>query len=106
MDPDPQDIAARYIACWNERDPERRRALLHALWTEDATYIDPLMRSDGREGIGALIKGVQARFPDYRFVVTGRPDGHADRVRFTWALGSVGGAPTSRSSRRTVACAN
>ena len=91
MTSDAHDIANRYVACWNERDPERRRALVAALWTEDATYLDPLMRGEGREGIGALIEGVQARFPEFRFSVKDRPDGHADRVRFSWALGPEGG---------------
>ena len=87
---DPQDIAARYLACWNERDPERRRALLAALWTEDATYCDPLMRAEGREGIAALIEGVQARFPGFRFAPAGRAEGFADRLRFSWRLGPEG----------------
>jgi hypothetical protein len=91
MTADPQGIAERYIACWNERDPERRRALLASLWTEDATYLDPLMRAEGREGIGALIEGVQARFPGFRFALKGRVDGHADRLRFSWGLGPDGG---------------
>jgi SnoaL-like protein len=91
MTPDAQDIADRYVACWNERAGERRRTLLTALWTEDATYLDPLMRGEGREGIGALIEGVQARFPGFRFSVKGRPDGHADRVRFSWSLGPESG---------------
>lgn len=88
---DAQDIAARYIACWNERDPERRRTLLTALWTEDATYLDPIMRGEGRESIAALIEGVQARFPDFRFALRGRADGHADRLRFSWGLGPDNG---------------
>ena len=88
---DAQGIATRYIACWNERDPKRRRALLHALWTEDATYLDPLMRAEDRNGVAALIEGVQARFADSRFALTGRADGHADRLRFSWSLGPEGG---------------
>ena len=88
---DPQDIATRYLACWNERDPGHRRALLAALWTEDATYLDPLMRAGGHDGIAALIEGVQARFPDFRFAPAGRADGFADRVRFSWSLGPEGG---------------
>src|SRR4051794_22989052 len=36
----PQDIATRYIEPWNEADPGRRRTLLAALWTADATYCD------------------------------------------------------------------
>jgi hypothetical protein len=86
-----QDIAARYIASWNERDPERRRDLLAALWTEDATYLDPLMRAENRDGVAALIEGVQARFAGYRFALTGRADSHADRLRFSWSLGPEGG---------------
>ncbi|CAA9239364.1 MAG: FIG00986828: hypothetical protein [uncultured Acetobacteraceae bacterium] len=88
---DAQSIAARYIACWNERDGERRRALLGELWTEDATYLDPMMRGEGRAGIAALIEGVQARFPGFRFALKGRADGHADRLRFSWGLGPDGG---------------
>lgn len=88
---DAQVIADRYIACWNERDGERRRALVDALWTEDATYADPLMRGEGRAGIGALIEGVQARFPEFRFAPKGRADGYGDRVRFSWSLGPAAG---------------
>ena len=91
MTADAQDIATRYIACWNERDAERRRALLAALWTEEAVYVDPMVRSEGRAGIGALIEGVQARFPEFRFAPKGRADGHGDYVRFSWVLGPAGG---------------
>ena len=87
---DAQDIATRYTARWNKRNPERRRALLSALWTEDATCLDPMMRGEGRDGIGALIEGAQSRFPDFRFALKGRADGHADRLRFSWGLGPAG----------------
>lgn len=30
----PTDLAERYVALWNEPDPERRRAIVRALWTE------------------------------------------------------------------------
>ena len=65
----PQDIAARYVAAWNETDPDRRRALVSALWTEDATYGDPVMQGQGHGGIESLIAGVPARFPDFRVAV-------------------------------------
>jgi hypothetical protein len=88
--PNPDDIAARYVACWNERDPARRRTLLAALWNEAATYRDPMMAADGHDGIAALIEGVQARFPGFRFAPTGRADGFAEVVRFSWTLGPEG----------------
>jgi hypothetical protein len=87
---DPQNIADRYLACWNERDPARRRALIAALWTEGATYLDPLSHAEGHAAIAALIDGAQARFQDFRFAPAGRADGYADRVRFSWTLGPDG----------------
>jgi hypothetical protein len=37
--PIPTDLAERYVALWNEPDPERRRATVCALWTEDGSQI-------------------------------------------------------------------
>jgi hypothetical protein len=87
---DPRTIAHRYITLWNERAPDRRREILTANWTDDATYVDPLMRGDGRDGVDALIAGVQQRFPDFRFQLIGEPNGFGDHVRFSWGLGPDG----------------
>ena len=87
-------IAHRYIALWNERTPSRRREMLSADWTADATYVDPLMHGAGHDGVDALIAGVQQRFPDFRFKLIGEPDGYGDnirfQVRFSWGLGPDG----------------
>ena len=56
--PDPAAIADAYLAAWNEVDPSRRSALLRAGWTEDARYVDPLMRGEGLGAIGELIGAV------------------------------------------------
>jgi hypothetical protein len=80
-------IAERYIAVWNEADPARRDALLAEHWSENATYVDPLMKGDGRSEISALIGGVHQRFPGFRFALDGRADGYGDHVRFAWTLG-------------------
>ena len=87
---DPKTIAISYIHLWNERAPDRRRELLKANWTSDATYVDPLMRGDGRDGVDALIAGVQQRFPDFSFQLIGEPNGYGDHVRFSWGLGPDG----------------
>src|SRR5687768_18352999 len=34
-----EQLADRYIALWNEADPERRRRLIAELWTEDGSHI-------------------------------------------------------------------
>ncbi|WP_372784925.1 nuclear transport factor 2 family protein [Phenylobacterium sp.] len=86
----PDTIAQHYIAAWNETDAERRRALLTETWSEDATYVDPLMAGRGHAEVSALMAGVQQRFPDFRFALIGKPDGFGDRVRFSWGLGPDG----------------
>ena len=50
------DLVDRYIAIWNETDDERRRDLIARTWTEDSTYLDPMVRGEGRGGIDAMIR--------------------------------------------------
>src|SRR5258705_6524168 len=84
-----------YIATWNEKDSERRRALVQETFTDDASYLDPLMQGDGQEGIDAMIAGVQQRYAEYRFELAQGPDAHNDRVRFSWHLIGNGGDPVA-----------
>lgn len=84
---DAAEIAARYIAVWNETTPSRREALLSEGWTDDAEYVDPMMAGRGRAEVSALIGAVHQRFPGFRFALSGEADGHGDRVRFSWMLG-------------------
>jgi hypothetical protein len=86
-------VAQHYIAVWNETDPNRRRALLAEHWTDDARYLDPMMQGNGHTDIDALIGAVQQRFPSFRFALHGTPDGHNDRVRFSWSLAPAGAEP-------------
>jgi hypothetical protein len=87
---DATSIANRYIALWNETNASRRQGLLADLWTEDGTYIDPLMQGSGHSQIDALISAVHQRFPDFRFSLIGQPDGYGNQVRFSWQLGPEG----------------
>jgi SnoaL-like domain len=89
---DAQSIAQRYIDLWNERDSAKRLEILKANWTNDARYTDPLASVRGPAEISALIGGVQQRFPDFSFALTGRVDGFGDNVRFSWGLGPKGAA--------------
>ena len=90
---DIQKVVNKYIAIWNESDPERRRALIAETWTENASYLDPMLQGDGRDGIDAMIVGVQERFPGHRFRRTGDVESHHDRLRFTWELAPQAGDP-------------
>ena len=75
-----------YIAIWNEPDSGRRRELIARTWTEDASYVDPMLTGAGHDGIDAMIAGAQQQFPGLRFELAGAPEAHHDRVRFTWHL--------------------
>ncbi|MDA3644928.1 nuclear transport factor 2 family protein [Saccharopolyspora indica] len=85
------ELLDRYIAAWNERDADKRRAAVDALWAPEGTYTDPLAEVRGREAIDATIAAVQAQFPDFAFRPGALFDAHHDIARFTWELGPVGG---------------
>lgn len=84
--PSATDIANRYLRAWNETDPQRRLALVREAFADGATYVDPLAEVAGHDGISALIAGVQQHYPGAHFSLQGEPQGHHDRVRFSWAL--------------------
>jgi hypothetical protein len=92
---DAAKIAENYIALWNEADQSQRKALIAGAWTEDATYVDPMMAGRGHDEIDALIGAVHQRFPGHRFALSGRPDGHGDRVRFSWTLAAPASEPVA-----------
>ena len=94
--PDVTEIVDSYIATWNENEPERRRELVVRAFSEDASYVDPLMSGEGVEGIDAMIGAAQQQFPGHRFTLAARPDAHHDRVRFSWSLAADGGDPIAR----------
>jgi V8-like Glu-specific endopeptidase len=53
---DPATLADRYVALWNEPDPQRRRAAVKELWTEDGAHLlqppQEAREIAGRSGIG------------------------------------------------------
>jgi hypothetical protein len=93
----------QYIATWNEADPERRRALAAQVWTDDGSYVDPLMEGEGPEAIAAMIGAAQAQFPGHRFELSAGPDAHNDVVRFTWNLVGADGPVAVGQDFATVA---
>jgi hypothetical protein len=86
-----EPVIDQYIAAWNETDPATRRDLVARTWTEDGSYLDPLMSGEGHDGIDAMIGAVQTQFPGFRFRRTGELDTHNNVVRFSWELGPEDG---------------
>src|SRR5687767_5490585 len=75
-----------YIDMWNEEDAERRAVLIAAAWTDDATYVDPLLEAEGHDGLSTMVENVHGHYPGYRFRRRSDADVHHDRVRFAWDL--------------------
>jgi hypothetical protein len=99
-------VIDRYIACWNEADPSRRRALIAETFTERAAYCDPMLAGEGHAGIDALIATAQGQFPGLAFSRRGTADAHHDRLRFAWALGPAGGAAVAGGTDMAVLAAD
>jgi hypothetical protein len=59
-----KQLADRYVALWNEADPDRRRRMIAELWTEDAAYLlqppQEMREIAARPGIG-LAARLEAR---------------------------------------------
>jgi len=86
-----EEIIHKYIACWNETDPARRRELIEKLWAEDGRYTDPLADLTGPAEIDAGVAGAQQMFPGMVFSLAGPVDSNHNQARFTWHLGPAGG---------------
>jgi hypothetical protein len=69
----------RYIALWNETNDVRRRDLIVETFAESASYLDPIMTSEGHAAIDGMVRAVQERFPGHRFRRAGTVDGHHGR---------------------------
>lgn len=85
------ELVDHYIAMWNETDARRRRGLIAEIWADGATYLDPMLSGEGRDGIDAMVSAVHEKYPGHRFKRTSDVNAHHDRVQFAWELGPDGG---------------
>jgi hypothetical protein len=79
-------VVDRYIAIWNETDPEKRRDLVGWTFTEDATYQDPLLLGAGHDGLDQMFAAAQAQLPGAQVTLSSEPDAHHEWVRFSWRV--------------------
>ena len=56
-----QSIADRYVAVWNERDPEARRQAIRALWAPDALHYVDTREARGYDALEQRIIGSHNR---------------------------------------------
>jgi hypothetical protein len=98
-----KNVVDDYIAAWNTADADERRTIVERVWTEDGTYVDPLMNGDGPDAIVAMIGAAREQFPGHRFELALAPDVHHDRVRFGWKLLGPSGPAAAGIDFATVA---
>jgi hypothetical protein len=93
------ELVERYVAVWNEPDPERRRRSIAELWPEDGAHFTPSLEVRGHAAhetrvAGAYEKWVKAR--GFIFRSANNADGHHDTVRFNWEMvPAAGGKPAA-----------
>lgn len=73
-----------YCAAWSNEDAEQRRALLLPIWSDGATYTDPMVHAVGAEALLTHIAGVQTKHPGARILRTSGIDAHHGIARFAW----------------------
>ncbi len=98
---DPNELADRYVAIWNEPDPERRRAAVKELWSEGGVQVlnppqevreaaatlamSPIFESRGHGELEARVTRAYEEFSDkYEFRRSGDADRLQDVLTFRW----------------------
>ena len=85
-------MQANVVRVFNERNPDRRRAALGELYTEDATLYDPDTVATGREAISAAVDHLLRTLPPgFVFTATGHAVGHNGAARLFWRAGPPDG---------------
>ena len=79
---------------FGENDPERRRAAIDEIYTEDVVFYDPnkgVYR--GRDEIDRIAGVIKATHPDFSYQPIAEPEEVGDGGRVQWVEGRPGEAP-------------
>jgi hypothetical protein len=85
-------IVDDYLAAWNERDEQRRAALIERAWTPEGRLVDPPFEGEGHDGISQMAAVMHEHYAGHRFERTSGVDLHHDQLRFAWQLVGTDGA--------------
>lgn len=79
---------------FGEGDPQRRRATVEAIFTEDATFHEPGGLRRGWDEIDRIAGEIRAGHPDFRYTPLREPEVLGDAAgRVQWISGRPGEAP-------------
>jgi len=86
---DAQSLAERYVAVWNETDPDRRRRQIAQLWAPDGLHYVGEREARGYEALERRITGSHdknVRDGGYRFRAANDARAPRDIVTFDWEM--------------------
>jgi hypothetical protein len=86
---------------FDERDPVRRAAAIKRIFAPDALFIDHNGASHGHAQIDAVIEGLHALLPDFRFSHLGAPRVLDGAAQLVWQFGPAS-APAKISGSDTI----
>ena len=94
-----RDVAERYVAVWNEADPQRRRAQIEALWTPDGVHISPSYEVRGYAELEERVRNAHDRWvasEGFVFRLHNEPAAHHCVIKLRWEMiPAPGGAAES-----------
>jgi hypothetical protein len=77
---------------FGENDPERRRAAIDEIYTEDVVFYDPSKSVyRGRDEIDRIAGAIRATHPDFTYQPIAEPEELGNGGRVQWVSGSPGG---------------
>jgi hypothetical protein len=79
---------------FGENDPERRRAAIDEIYTEDVVFYDPSKSVyRGRDEIDRIAGDIRATHPDFTYQPIAEPEELGNGGRVQWVSGPPGDAP-------------
>ncbi len=103
--PDPENLAKRYVALWNEGDGPARRAMIRALWAHDGGHVAPTIAARGFEDLEARVARSHQRWiveNACRFRLKEAPAGHHNVLRIIWEMIDPAGSVESTGTEILV----
>jgi hypothetical protein len=81
-------LADRYVALWNEHDPDVRHKLVDELWAEDGIYHNRLFVVQGRQMVEFAVGRGHDEYFSKGFCFKSQNDayGHHNGMRFSWVM--------------------
>jgi hypothetical protein len=85
---DLDDFIARYVATWNEPDPDVRCERISGVWSERTSLFNRVKETHGHAGIEAAVKRSYDLFGSHGFLFRPReePVSHHGAIRFAWEM--------------------